>query len=68
MDVYSDQELSEKFGEITSGTFSPILKEGIALALVDSEHANDETMFIDVRGKALECASVALPFISASPK
>ena len=68
MDVYSDQELSEKIGEITSGTFSPTIKEGIALALVDSEHANDETMFIDVRGKALACASVALPFISASPK
>ena len=68
MDVHSNQELNGKIGEITSGTFSPTLKEGIALALVDSEHANDESMFIDVRGKALECASVALPFISASPK
>jgi aminomethyltransferase len=68
MGVYSNQELSDKIGEITSGTFSPTLKDGIALALVDSEHANDELMFIDVRGKALECASVSLPFISASPK
>lgn len=68
MVVYSDQELSNKIGEITSGTFSPTLKEGIALALVDSEHDKDESMFIDVRGKALECANVSLPFILASPK
>jgi len=68
MEVYSDQELSNKIGEITSGTFSPTLKEGIALALVDSQHGKDESMFIDVRGKALECANVSLPFISASPK
>jgi aminomethyltransferase len=68
MDVYSDQELSNRIGEITSGTFSPTLKEGIALALVDSEHDKDESMFIDVRGKALECANVPLPFILASPK
>jgi aminomethyltransferase len=68
MDVYSEQELVNKIGEITSGTFSPTLKEGIALALVDSEHDKDESMFIDVRGKALECANVSLPFIVASPK
>jgi aminomethyltransferase len=68
MDVYSEHELLNKIGEITSGTFSPTLKEGIALALVGSEHEKLESMFIDVRGKALECANVPLPFISASPK
>ncbi len=68
MDVYSERELLNKIGEITSGTFSPTLKEGIALALVDSEHDKLESMFIDVRGKALECTNVPLPFISASPK
>jgi len=68
MDVYRESELKNKIGEITSGTFSPMLKAGIALALVDSEHEKLESMFIDVRGKALECANVALPFISASPK
>lgn len=68
MDVYSEQDLINKIGEVTSGTFSPMLREGIALALIDSEHAKDELMFIDVRGKALECANVPLPFISASPK
>ena len=68
MDIYSEQELINKIGEVTSGTFSPTLKEGVALALVDSEHDKDELMFIDVRGKALECANVPLPFILASPK
>ncbi len=68
MDVYSDRELQHKIGEVTSGTFSPTLKEGIALALVEAEHEKLATMFIDVRGKALDCANVALPFISATPK
>lgn len=68
MDVYSEQDLINKIGEITSGTYSPTLKEGIALALVDSEHEKDASMFIDARGKALECVNVSLPFIVASPK
>ena len=68
MIVYSDPELLNGIGEITSGTFSPTLKAGIALALIDSEHDKLESMFIDVRGKALECARVPLPFILASPK
>ena len=68
MDVYSDLESQHKIGTITSGTFSPSLKEGIALALVDVEHEKLATMFIDVRGKALECTNVSLPFIVATPK
>jgi len=68
MDVYRDSELQDKIGEITSGTFSPTLKEGIALALLDKDYKKNESVFIDVRGKSLECAIVPLPFISASPK
>ena len=68
MNVCSDLELHHKIGEITSGTFSPTLKEGIAMALVDVEHEKLATMFIDVRGKALESANVSLPFIVATPK
>lgn len=70
MDVYSDQELTHRVGEVTSGTFSPVLKQGIALALVDSDAlTSDPTGFyIDVRGKALDCERTSLPFIEASPK
>lgn len=50
-------------GEVTSGTFSPTLKEGIALALLDSSVAVGDRVVLDVRGRALECEVVALPFV-----
>ncbi len=52
-------------GETTSGTFSPTLKVGIALALLDSAAglaAGDEVT-VDVRGRALRCEVVAPPFV-----
>ncbi|MFD1813100.1 glycine cleavage system aminomethyltransferase GcvT [Rhodococcus gannanensis] len=52
-------------GETTSGTFSPTLKVGIALALLDSSAglaAGDE-LTVDVRGRALRCEVVAPPFV-----
>jgi aminomethyltransferase len=52
-------------GVTTSGTFSPTLKLGIALALIDSA-AGVETgqrVNVDVRGRKLECEVVDLPFV-----
>lgn len=52
-------------GETTSGTFSPTLKVGIALALLDSSAglaAGDEVT-VDVRGRALRCEVIAPPFV-----
>ncbi|MGW0041164.1 glycine cleavage system aminomethyltransferase GcvT [Rhodococcus sp. NPDC003348] len=52
-------------GETTSGTFSPTLKVGIALALLDTSAglaAGDEVT-VDVRGRALRCEVVAPPFV-----
>jgi len=50
-------------GEVTSGTFSPTLKQGIALALLAPEVADGETVEIDVRGRALEATVVKPPFV-----
>ena len=50
-------------GEVTSGTFSPTLKQGIALALLNPEIADGETVSIDVRGRALEATVVKPPFV-----
>jgi aminomethyltransferase len=52
-------------GTTTSGTFSPSLKTGIALALIDSGAgvALDDTVTVDVRGRALECVVVKPPFV-----
>ena len=52
-------------GETTSGTFSPTLKTGIALALLDTAAGLDEgdVVAIDVRGRTLECEVVKPPFV-----
>lgn len=57
-------------GETTSGTFSPTLKVGIALALLDTSadiSAGDEVE-VDVRGRALRARVVAPPFVEVNTK
>ncbi|HET6259741.1 MAG TPA: glycine cleavage system aminomethyltransferase GcvT [Pseudonocardia sp.] len=55
----------EQVGTTTSGTFSPTLKTGIALALIDTASgvALDDHVTVDVRGRTLECAVVKPPFV-----
>jgi aminomethyltransferase len=57
-------------GITTSGTFSPTLKLGIALALIDADAgiADGQHLAVDVRGRALECEVVALPFVEAKTR
>jgi aminomethyltransferase len=50
-------------GETTSGTFSPTLRTGIALALLDPAVRPGDTVEVDVRGRALPCEVVKLPFV-----
>ncbi|SDE28212.1 glycine cleavage system aminomethyltransferase GcvT [Rhodococcus tukisamuensis] len=52
-------------GETTSGTFSPTLKVGIALGLLnsDAELAAGDVVEVDVRGRALRCEIVSPPFV-----
>jgi aminomethyltransferase len=50
-------------GEVTSGTFSPTLKEGIALALISPSFVVGDHLLIDVRGKDCEVEVVKLPFV-----
>ena len=52
-------------GEITSGTFSPSLKSGIALALVDSKIEINDKVFVDVRGNSLEFVVTKPPFVES---
>jgi aminomethyltransferase len=53
----------EVVGEVTSGTFSPTLKQGIALALLAPDVADGESVQIDVRGRAVEATVVKPPFV-----
>ena len=50
-------------GQVTSGTFSPSLKVGIALALVDSEFKIGQQLTLDVRGRTSTVEIVKLPFM-----
>jgi aminomethyltransferase len=57
-------------GITTSGTFSPTMKVGIALALIDADAgiADGQSVAVDVRGRALECEVVAPPFVEAKTR
>jgi aminomethyltransferase len=60
-------------GVTTSGTFSPTLKVGIALALIDTDVngtaiADGQTVSVDVRGRGVECEVVRTPFIEAKTR
>jgi aminomethyltransferase len=50
-------------GEVTSGTFSPTLKQGIALAFIEAGIEVGEQLLIDVRGRALGAVVVKPPFV-----
>jgi len=55
----------EIVGEVTSGTFSPTLKHGIALALVSKEVAVGDQLVVDVRGRESQAEVVKLPFVTS---
>jgi glycine cleavage system T protein (aminomethyltransferase) len=60
----------DRVGETTSGTFSPTLKVGIALAYlspVDRFKAGDQVE-VDVRGRRGAAEVVKPPFVASSPK
>jgi aminomethyltransferase len=54
-------------GTTTSGTFSPTLKAGIALALIDTDSGVglEDTVSVDVRGRGLDCVVVKPPFVTS---
>ncbi|HEX2177065.1 MAG TPA: glycine cleavage system aminomethyltransferase GcvT, partial [Nocardioidaceae bacterium] len=50
-------------GEVTSGTFSPTLRKGIALALLDRRIREGDQVRIDVRGRTETFDVVKPPFV-----
>ncbi|MBX5487659.1 MAG: glycine cleavage system aminomethyltransferase GcvT [Mycolicibacterium hassiacum] len=59
-----------RIGVTTSGTFSPTLKIGIALALIDTDAGieDGQRVTVDVRGRALACEVVKPPFVAAKTR
>ena len=58
----------EVVGETTSGTFSPTLQKGIALALLSPEVSLGDKLVIDVRGRDLEVVVTKPPFVDSTTK
>ena len=66
MEVKNDD--GETIGIVTSGTFSPTLKTGIALALLSKRFPVESKVSIDIRGRASRGAIVRLPFVPSHVK
>jgi len=59
-EVFKDEN---KIGHITSGTFSPLLKQGIAIAYVQTEHAVvGEIVYVKIRNKQVKAEVTKFPF------
>jgi aminomethyltransferase len=60
-------QAGNQVGEATSGTFSPTLRTGIALALVDTAARLEPgtKVALDVRGRTLRCEVVKPPFVES---
>jgi aminomethyltransferase len=54
---------SGSVGEVTSGTFSPTLRQGIGLALLDRSVAEGDEVSVDVRGRPSVMRVVKPPFV-----
>lgn len=55
-------------GQTTSGTFSPTLGIGVALALVDPSVKLGEELALDIRGRQLPVSVVKPPFVDVNVK
>ncbi len=55
-------------GDVTSGTFSPTLRVGIGLALVDSVVQVGDEVVVDIRGRSEAFDVVKPPFVQPSTK
>jgi aminomethyltransferase len=63
-EVFKDEA---KIGSVTSGTFSPLLEYGIAMAYVTSEHATaGERVEVKIRDKRVEGEIVKFPFYDST--
>ena len=60
-EIYNQEK--KLIGSVTSGTFSPTLKIGIGLGYVDTDHLDNEIIYIKIRDKFTKANIVKTPFI-----
>jgi aminomethyltransferase len=61
-------ENNQQVGVVTSGTFSPTLKTGIALALLSRKIPTGSPLFIDIRGRRSSGIVTRIPFVPSRVK
>ena len=66
--VDADGTVGDVVGEITSGTFSPTLRQGIGLALLDRSVDDGRRVVVDVRGREARFTVTKPPFVDPSTK
>jgi aminomethyltransferase len=54
-------------GDVTSGNFSPMLEQGIALAFLPPDVAEGDAVEIDIRGRCVSAHVVKPPFVALDP-
>jgi aminomethyltransferase len=54
----------QEAGSVTSGTFSPTLKIGIALALIEADLKEDDVVTVDIRGRQEPFVITKPPFVT----
>ncbi len=64
--VVPDGEPGDVVGEVTSGTFSPTLRQGIGLALLDRAVGDGDDVLVEVRRRAEPFRVTKPPFVAAS--
>lgn len=64
--VGADGEPGEVVGEVTSGTFSPTLRQGLGLALLDRSVTDGDDVVVEVRRRAERFTVTKPPFVSPS--
>ena len=66
---YSITKDGKKVGEVSSGTFSPSLGVGIAMALVNKEYSKPgESLNVEIRKQSVAAEVVKMPFVPRSVK
>ncbi len=64
---YPILRITKTVGEVTSGTFSPILEVGICMGYVPKEYSKQGTILqVNVRGKSVDTEVVKFPFYDTS--
>lgn len=59
-------DVGDEIGYVTSGTMSPILKEGIGMGYVASAFAQTgQEIFVEIRGRMLRAQIVEMPFVAS---